>query len=248
MQENITGMVLGSSPIGDYDKRIILLTKEYGKISAFAKGARKQNSPLLACLQPFTFGKFLVYRGKDSNRIIKVFVENYFTELRSDLNGIYYAYYFCEMADYFSVENVDGYEMLILLYQSFRGIMSPSIDNRLIRCIMELKMLTLNGESPRVFACAKCGADKGLHYFVIKEQGVLCDLCGSAVAGLYISDTALFTMQKIIRSDCKSLFSFSVSERVLDELHILIGSYWNNRVDREFRSKEILEDTLREIL
>ncbi len=145
----LTGMVLQASPIGEYDKRIVLLTRERGKITAFAKGARRQNSRLMAGTNPFSFGTFKLYEGK-SYTIIEADISYYFEELRTDFEGAYLGMYFMEFADYYARENNDERELLKLVFQSLRAIMLPAIPNELIKTVFEIKALVVNGEFPGI--------------------------------------------------------------------------------------------------
>ena len=131
----LTGMVLSTTPVGEYDRRVVLLTKEQGKVSAFAKGSRRPNSPLVGVVNPFTFGEFTMYEGRSSYTIQSAKVINYFSELREDVLGAYYGFYFLEVANYYAREFNDELEMLKLLYQTMRALTNPHIPDALIRCI-----------------------------------------------------------------------------------------------------------------
>ena len=248
----MTGMVLNAMPIGDYDKRITLLTRERGKITAFARGARKPNSQFLAATNPFSFGEFELFEGRSTYTVAKVSIQNYFRELAADFNAAYYGFYFLEFADYYCQENNDETEMLKLLYQTLRALESPAFSNRLVRCIYELRTLTINGEAPNVFGCTKCGKKEALHWFSGKTARMLCDHCvnelrrkpeNMAALPTYqkVQESTVYTMQYIMTAKLAKLYTFSVSDQVLWELQQCIREYMKYYINHSFKSLKILD-------
>lgn len=241
----LTGMVLSTAPVGEYDRRVVLLTKEHGKISAFARGARRPNSPLVGAVNPFAFGEFTVYEGRTSYTIQSANISNYFAELRSDVTGAYYGFYFLEFAAYYTKENNDEREMLKLLYQTLRALTSPHIPDRLVRYIFELKALCINGQAPQVFQCVKCGDRERPAVFSALKGGLVCSRCQENVPdGIVIDKSTLYSMQYIESSKIEKLYTFTVSDKVLEELGKVMGRLMDIYVDKKFNSLEILETLL----
>ena len=213
MQEFIivTGIILKQTPIGEYDRRICLLTKERGKISAFVRGSRKPGSRLSSATNPFSFGTFKLYEGKSSYNVAEVDIQNYFEPLRLDYEGAYYGMYFCEIADYYTRENNDEREMMKLLYQSLRALCAENIPNPLIQSIFEIKSIVVNGEFPGIPSSWK------------------------------LEESTLYALTYIVESPVEKLYTFKVSDEVLAELGRAAAFYRDRYMDKEFKSLEILQ-------
>ena len=214
MQEftQITGMVLKTEPIGEYDRRVVILTTEMGKISAFARGARRQGSRLLAATNPFSFGEFKMYAGRNSYTVTEAAISNYFEGFREDFEGACYGMYFLEVMDYYTRENNDEKEMLKLLYQSLRALLHDGIPNRLVRYIFEMKAMILNGEFP-----------------------------GMPAEGDWEESTA-YAVSYIMTSGIERLYTFNVTPKVLMQLGQIADDYRRRYTDRPFKSLEIVDN------
>lgn len=240
-QIEVKGMVIAQSPIGEYDRRVVILTLEKGKISAFARGARRPNSRLIGASQPLTFGTFYLYAGKNSYTLLSADIDNYFPELKKDLLKVTYGTYFLELASYLTRENNDEREILKLLYQSLRILEKGKVPEKLIRCIYEIRILTAFGEGMQVFDCALCGKTEGLDWFSSIKGGCLCEECRKyAVDKMRLANGALYTLQYIIATPVERLFSFLVSDEVLFQIQKISTHFLRQHVKEEFKSLEML--------
>ncbi len=239
----VTGMVLSAQPVGEYDKRLVILTREKGKIAAFAKGVRRPGNSQMAGSRPFSFGEFDLFEGRSSYTVAGMRIQNYFDELAADLEGAMYGCYFLEFAGYYARENMDGSEMIKLLYQSFRALLKVTIPNELVRRIFELKLMTINGEYPNVFLCMSCNSEnENFHYFDFEKNGFICDKCISNYSfAVPIMEATAYTMQYIITSTIEKLYTFTIKEEVLLELGIIMDKELQRFIDRKMNSLEILK-------
>lgn len=207
----VTGMVLSAVPAGEYDKRTVLLTKERGKITSFARGARKSNSPLLAAATPFAFGVFTVYEGRNAYTLVQAEISDYFRDVREDMIASCYACYFMELADYYTRENLDASQMLNLLYATLRALPKPEPDNELIRCIFEMKAMVQNGEYPYETA-----SDPSLQ------------------------ESTRYAISYVIHTPVQKLYRFTLQPEVFAEFRRVQDHYNSISIDRKFKSLEIL--------
>ncbi|SFK63820.1 DNA replication and repair protein RecO [Lachnospiraceae bacterium KH1T2] len=207
----LTGMVLRASDYGEYDKRLVILTLERGKITVFAHGVRRAHNRFLAACEPFAFGEFTLGEGKNAYNFREAAISNYFEGLREDLRAYYLGSYFLETAEFYTRENNDDDEMLRLLYQSLRALLSPTFENDFVKCIFDIKAIVVNGEFP--------GLPKG----------------GDILPG------TLHAISFIATTPISSLYTFNVRDDVLNELKFFAKEYKARFLAFRSKSLEVME-------
>ena len=216
------GIILSVMPIGEYDRRTELLSSQLGRISAFARGARKPGSSLVSVTIAFAFGEFSLLMGKSSYNIHSAQISTYFETLTQDLDKACYGFYFLEIARYFSRENVEASDMLKLIYYSLRALELDAVPEKLIRCIYELKMLHINGLCPTL---ERLASGTGIYSFAADMSG------GCRKAFRYVTEAPV-----------EKLFSFTLSEDVLKEFGYVTSHLLKQSTDREFKSAALLSE------
>lgn len=211
------GIILKTSNYGEYDRRLVVLTNDYGKITVFARGVRKQGSRYLAAASPFTYGELKAFPGKDAYSFIEFNAECYFDNIRKDYEGSCYGMYFLEVTDYYSRENNDDRELMKLLYVTLKKleklVLTPGLngfDYETIRIFFELRAIKENGEFPGY------------------PQKV------------FLSGETKQTIGHIIQSPFQKLYSVIISENTDKELKAIIKSYRDYFLKWNFNSLKLL--------
>ncbi|MFZ5366456.1 MAG: DNA repair protein RecO [Patescibacteria group bacterium] len=116
------GIILKRRNFGEADRILTIYTKHFGKISVLAKGIRKPTSKKSPSLELFNWVKILVSQGKNLDIVSECQTVRAFRSWRKDLKKVGLAFYFCELVERLTVENVKNKQIFNLLAGSLLGL------------------------------------------------------------------------------------------------------------------------------
>ena len=188
----LTAIVLRTVDTGEADRVVTLLSRERGKVAAFARGARASRRRFGGALEPFTLVRAEVREraGAELLRLESVAPLEAFGAIRGDLARIACAAYAAELARDL-VRDHEPHEDLFDLLAAYLGALhrAPALPAGLRA--FELGALRAAGLLPRLDACARCltpqppsprGGEAGSPGIARSlrldpERGILCEAC-----------------------------------------------------------------------
>lgn len=241
MLQKIEGIILRTNDYGESNKIITFFSRELGKFSAVARGAKKPNSRLASVSQPFTYGNFLCTIGSGLGTVHQGEIIHSLRQIKEDIFLTAYSSYIVELTDKSTEEKKKNPFLFEMVLQTLLYI-NEGYDPDIIKNIFEMKMLQVLGYRPILDQCVICGSKEGPFSFSVKEGGLICERCvHKDPYSIKISQPTARLLRLFYYFDLKRLGSINVKEQTKRELNQCISAYYDEYSGLYIKSKKFLE-------
>ncbi|AIM15643.1 MULTISPECIES: DNA repair protein RecO [Neobacillus] len=240
MFQRCEGIIIRTTDYGETNKIITIYTREWGKIGVMAKGAKKPNSRLSSITQLFTYGYFLIQKGKGLGNLQQGEIINSMRSIGEDIFLTAYASYIVELTDKCTEEKKPNPFHFELLFQTLHYL-NEGNDPDILMNIYEMKMLNVLGLYPILNQCSVCASTDGHFSFSIREGGFLCHRClDKDPYHLKISPATVKLLRLFYYFDLSRLGTISVRNETKEELKKVISAYYEEYSGLHLKTKKFL--------
>lgn len=233
-------IVLSLLDYGEADRIVTLFTKEWGRISAIARSAKKSRKRFGGALE--LFARLTVQarlKGEGLSSLASAEVLTLYPGIRRDLERIAHAGYACELVAALLPEHYPAprlYRLTVAYLERLEEGEFPAADRR----FFEMNLLNILGYRPALDHCASCGCDlSGLSRltFSAARGGMLCPVCGGGTA------VSAATANRLLQTLATGRFgSVSFSAEELAEAEEVLDAVIASHLDRPLKSTAFLHE------
>ncbi|MGL4790498.1 MAG: DNA repair protein RecO, partial [Anaerotignaceae bacterium] len=120
--DKIRGIVLKEYPMGESSKRIVVLTKDRGKITLSVRGGKNALSKFLTSTQLFCYSDFVVCKSKGFLFVNQSEVIESFYALREDIERLACSAFILEVVEKTVFEQMESKDILRLLLRTMKAM------------------------------------------------------------------------------------------------------------------------------
>lgn len=243
---NATGLVLHRLNLGEADKILTLYTREHGKLSAVAKGARRAGSRLSGATELFTLSRFQLATGRSLDIVTQCEIQESFPALRTDLARLARATYFCELLDRLTAERdaTASEELGDLTVSALYLLQRAETYPDGIVHAYELQLMAALGYAPVLDRCVRCGSplERRTVGFSPSLGGTLCSADRYRVEdALSLTFDALSLLQTLFTAEPEILLTQQPTPKTAAEVDKALRWYIRFRAERDLKSADFLD-------
>ncbi|MEZ6066362.1 MAG: DNA repair protein RecO [Planctomycetaceae bacterium] len=235
--EKSDAIVLRMADFSESSRVVTLFTRDFGKVKALAKGAKRLKGPFESALDLLARVRVVFLRkSSDSlDLLTEAQLQRRFQPRPRELMATYGGYYVAELLDGLT-EVHDPHPLLFDEAALSLEQLGSDLDLRLVIFRFEVVLLREVGFLPVFDACLVCGRPAelrdGLRYWVT-QGGLICRECGRPEHGsTEVHPGTIDILQKLSEGAADSILQLQPSPQQVKELRRLLTSTISQALDR----------------
>lgn len=238
MQYQTEAILIAARDWGEADKAVTLFSREFGKISAFANGARRPKNRLAGAMQLFQDLDLTMMSGKTFDSVKQADIRQPFRHMREDLLAMAYGMFLAEIIAELCPERQPEPRV----FDVFQAVLPwfKERNPRVLALAAAWQILAALGYEPQVERCSLCGqATIPLVCFSVQQGGALCRQC--AVPGLPVWEPALGELLSLLLAlTWEEPQRFTVNGGQLVALEQILLKYLQFQLDKPLKSVQFI--------
>jgi len=228
------------------DKIVTIFTKDFGKITAIAKGVRKTKSKFGSSLEILTHSIFLFYKGRNIDIVSQTEILESFFSMSKEVIKFAFAANCVEVVNKLTEEREINIGLFNLLKEVLHYL-RESDDPKLLTLSFKWQTMSILGYRPSLDHCYRCNKgikDQKEMYFNIKEGGLVCNNCiavdreGCVKASLYFNKL----VRKILITPLSTISNATIPDERMKELEKLTDLYIAYHSEKSFKTDRFLKN------
>lgn len=227
--EQSTAIVIRQADFSESSRVVTMYTRDFGKVAALAKGAKRLKGPFEAALDLLAVCDVVFIRKSSSGLDIltEAKLRQRFKPRAGDLGALYAGYYIAELLDSLN----EDYDPHPVLFDEAAAALERLADNSPLDVSVlrfELVILREIGQLPMFDACAYCGEPVGSatrYGYQVSQGTLICQNCfGEEAPGCLVSPGAAAVLRTLSAGTAGAAKNLVVSPSQMRELRTVVNS------------------------
>lgn len=222
---------------GESDKILTLFSRDLGKISSIAKGAKNSKKRFLNCLEPFYLIEAILLSKKEEQGLYFLdsakLISDY-SDIHKDYNTLKKTSFLMDLVYYWTADH-DPHPEIFDTLQWIMDIMNSKKAQLRHIIFFNVILLKLIGIFPDIKNCKDCGENlinKGAWCENVISGKFLCDRCRNESAKLHLSPGTIRTFNYILEVKLEKMNMLQISSKISQEAINFLRLFNLNHYDK----------------
>ena len=235
------GLVVKYADYKEYDRMLTILSPQYGKIDAIARGCRKNGSRLTAGAQPFAYAEYVFNVRGNLCSVTQVDMRESFYDLRMDLNKLTAGAFILDACATHAQHGQSCEELFELSYYTLSFICYGKASTIDLMLTFVFKLMDILGFRPATTHCGICEKSTFQNGVFHHYYGALCEECAQTNGGMHTDPLTLEALRRMLSLPLPDLYKVCLPETVRSQLKQFIPGYSETHLEKRYKPLKFID-------